>query len=417
MLKKSAFSFVFFLLFSCYAQAGAKVPIAAMNEKNKDYQEYVSFFKKVFKTVQDNYYQKPDQKSFDQFIKKFNAVIYPQLKGEGKSNDYVRWRSSWFLVDSLKTKDDRFSQFYPPKPAVKFQKEALGQLIDLGLEGKKVDAGFLITRIEPRSDSYVKGMRQDDILLFIDGVDVKNLTQEQTEAKLNPLINTKVKLLYLGHEDRLQKTVEVLSQEYFKQTVFLHEVQVPGVFCLEIPKFNRTTGEDLFRFLQLVEKQNPRGLVLDLRGNPGGPPLAAREISAFFLKGGDDFAYFQRRNPPDKLDLDVPVVDDQYQYKGPIVILVDQDSGSATELFTGIMQFRGRAAVMGTNTAGQVLLKSMFPLDDGSMVALVTARGYYPDGTKFSFDGITPDKIINGAPKDGLINLAAAYILMNDKKK
>ncbi len=67
---------------------------------------------------------------------------------------------------------------------------------------------------------------------------------------------------------------------------------------------------------------------------------------------------------------------------------------------------------MGVNTAGQILLKSMFPLEDGSMVALVTARGYYPDGQVFGFDGITPDKIITDAPKDGLINLAAAYIAM-----
>jgi Periplasmic protease len=238
----------------------------------------------------------------------------------------------------------------------------LGQRVDLGLEGKKTDDGFLITRIEPRSDSYVQGLRQDDILLSIDESDVKGLSQEEIEAKLNPLINTKVKLAYLAWEDGQRKSVNVLSQEYFKQTVFLRPVAVPGVYCLEIPKFNRTTGEDLFRFLQLVEKQDPLGLVLDLRGNPGGPPLAAREISSFFLKGGDDFAYFQRRNPPDKLDLDVPVINGEYQYQGPIVILVDEGSGSASELFAGVMQFRGRAAVIGTNTAGQVLLKSMFSL-------------------------------------------------------
>jgi hypothetical protein len=55
-------------------------------------------------------------------------------------------------------------------------------------------------------------------------------------------------------------------------------------------------------------------------------------------------------------------------------------------------------------------------MDDGSMVALVTSRGYYPDGTVFSFDGITPDKVISDAPKDGLINLAAAFIAMKTKQ-
>ena len=87
------------------------------------------------------------------FLQKFTNQIYAQLKGEGKSNDYVRWRSAWYLVDALRSKDDRFTQFYPPKPAVKFQHEALGEKIDLGIEGKKNTIGFLVTRMEPRSDA------------------------------------------------------------------------------------------------------------------------------------------------------------------------------------------------------------------------------------------------------------------------
>ena len=382
---------------------------------DKDYKQYTDFFEKVYQTFQDNYYLAPNRKIYDHFLKKFNSDIYAQLKSEGKSNDYVRWRSAWYLVDALRSKDDRFTQFYPPKPAVKFQHEALGEKIDLGIEGKKNDIGFLVTRMEPRADAYDKGLREDDLILKIDGRSVRGMAQEAIENKLTPLINTKVKLSYLSNETKTQKTIEAVSKEYFKQTVFLHPVPVEGVFCLEVPKFDRMTGEDMDHFLQLIKAQNPKGLVLDLRGNPGGPPLAAREVSAFFLKGGDEFVYFQKRNEP-KIDLDVPAIDPQYQFTGPIVILVDADTGSAAELFSGIMQFRGRAVVLGVNTAGQILLKSMFPMGDGSSIALVTARTHYPDGTVFGFDGITPDKIISGAPKDGLINLAAAFIAMKTKQ-
>jgi len=72
--------------------------------------------------------------------------------------------------------------------------------------------------------------------------------------------------------------------------------------------------------------------------------------------------------------------------------------------------------VLGVNTAGQILLKSMFPMGDGSSIALVTSRSYYPDGSVFGFNGITPDKTITDAPKDGLINLAAAYIAMKTRQ-
>jgi carboxyl-terminal processing protease len=387
----------------------------AVNDHAIDYQQYTDFFEKVYKTFEDNYYLAPDRKIYDHFLQKFKSKIYSQLKSEGKSLDYVRWRSTWYLVDALKSKDDRFTQFYPPKPAVKFQHEALGQKIDLGIEGKKNDIGFLVTRMEPRSDAYDKGLREDDIILRIDGKSVKAMPEEAINNQLTPLVNTQVELSFLSNDTKTQKTIRAVSKEYFKQTVFLHPVPVDGVFCLEVPKFDRMTGEDMYRFLKIIEAQDPKGLVLDLRGNPGGPPLAAREISAFFLKGGDEFAYFQKRNAP-KADLDVPDIGAEYRFNGPIVILVDADTGSAAELFTGIMQFRGRAVVLGVNTAGQILLKSMFPFDDGSSLALVTARTYYPDGHVFGFDGITPDKIISDAPKDGLINLAAAFIAMKTKQ-
>jgi len=404
------------LVIICFCAASRPVGADPMTSNpDTNYKQYTDFFEKVYKTFEDNYYLAPDRKVYDHFLQKFNSNIYAQLKSEGRSNDYVRWRSAWYLVDALRSKDDRFTQFYPPKPAVKFQHEALGEKIDLGIEGKKNDIGFLVTRMEPHSDAYDKGLREDDLILQIDGVSVKALAQDAIESRLTPLINTQVQLSYLSNETKAEKNIAVVSKEYFKQTVFPRPVAVEGVYCLEVNHFNQMTGPDMDHFLQIINAQHPKGLVLDLRGNPGGPPLAARLISAFFLKGGDEFAYFQHRDSP-KLDLDVPVIPPEYQFTGPIVILVDADTGSAAELFSGIMQFRGRAVVLGVNTAGQILLKSMFPMDDGSMIALVKARGYYPDGSVFGFNGITPDKIISGAPKDGLINLAASFIAFKTKQ-
>lgn len=407
-MRKRVYLCFFFLLF------GISSPSHAL--ESKAYQEYVKFFDKVFKTFQDNYYLEPSRDIYKNFLKKFRTKIYAQLASEGKSDDYVRWRSAWYLVDALKSKEDRFSQFYPPKPAEEFKHEALGQRIDLGINGKKVDAGFKVTKIEPRSDPYDKGLREEDILLRIDGKDLRSLSADEIDHILTPLVNTQVTIVYFAHEAKKELSIRVTSQEYFKQTVFFCPSAVPEIVCLEIPKFNRTTGDDLFRFLHLIQGYHPKGMVLDLRGNPGGPPLAAREISSFFLKNGEEFAHFQRRGLP-KDSLDVPVIPEALQFKEPIVILVDENSGSASELFAGVMQFRKRATVMGVNTAGQVLLKSMFPLEDGSMVALVTAPGHFPDGSRFSFSGITPDQIIKDAPKEGLINFAAMYLTVKGSKK
>lgn len=399
------------LSFSVSACSASKTSLKSNPEKTKgdDYQEYTAYFEQVYKVMRENYYETVNRQDFDRFMTAFNTKIFTQLKNEKKSSDYVRWRSAAFLVDFLKSKEDIFSALYPPKFAEEYAKDALGERIDLGIDGQKKDAGFLVTHVEPRSDAYTLGLRENDILLKIGTSDVSGLDQKAIEEKLNPLKGSGVKVVYLSSEDRSEKSIEPVSKEYYKQTVFMKDVPIPGIFCLEIPKFNRMTAEDLLRFLVYVKEHNPQGLILDLRGNPGGPPLAAREISAFFLKGEDQFAYFQKKGQ-DKAELDVPVIPEEYKFDGPIVILVNKESGSAAELFSGIMQRKGRAVLMGENTAGQVMLKSMFDLDDKAMLLLVTSRGHYPDGTTFSFNGLDPDNKVTPEYEPDLIKIAAIYL-------
>jgi len=108
--------------------------------------------------------------------------------------------------------------------------------------------------------------------------------------------------------------------------------------------------------------------------------------------------------------LDVPTIPQSLHYDGPMVILINKKSGSAAELFSGILQRRGRAALIGTNSAGQVMLKSMFHFQDKSMVLLITARGHHSDGKVFSFDGLVPNKSISENEEKDLVHYAAAYL-------
>jgi carboxyl-terminal processing protease len=376
-----------------------------------DYKQYTDYFEKVYHLFEQNYYLPPSRQVYDNFIRKFNTKIYAQLKGEGKSDNYVRWRSAWYLVNALKSKEDEFTGFWPPgKSVANFHHDVLAQRVDLGITGQKKGIGFLVTALERHADAYDKGLRADDTILKIDGTAVRGLTQADIEATLNPVINTQVKITFLNHETNVPQTITAKSKEYFKQTVFRHDVPVDGVFCLEITHFNEMTPQDMDYFLGLIRPQNPKGLVLDLRGNPGGQVGGALEIASYFLPSGE-FAYFQHRKDP-KYEMDVPDIDTRLKLSCPIVILVDSGTGSAAELFSGIMQYQHRAYVLGVNTAGQILLKRSFPVGDGAEIGMVMARGYYPDGHMFGFDGITPNKVISGAPKDGLINLAAALIGM-----
>ena len=388
-----------------------KTDQTAAAASRSDHQMYRDFFKQVYETMQQNYYHPVAQEEYDRFLKTFEEKIYSQLMSEGKSNDYVRWRSAAYLVDSLKSKEDIFSAFYPPEPAKEYEQTVLGKKVDIGVEGKLTGEGFVLTQVEPRSDAYQKGLRVRDIIKKVDKQDVIGLTEEKVIELLTSFEGDTVEIVFLDVRNNMEQTVSIASGEYFKQTVFMTPVPVKGVYCLEIRRFNRKTAEDMYNYINFIHDQKDNiGLILDLRGNPGGPPLAAREISSFFLPAGEEFAYFQRRDKP-KAALDIPRISKRFHYKEPIVILVNEKSGSASELFSGIMQDRKRAVLMGQNTAGQVFLKSMFNFDDQSMLLLVTARGYYPSGKVFNFSGVKPDRFVKKEEEDSLLRYAANYIV------
>lgn len=399
------------------AAATRQQKITSSVPKKGSLEEYIAFFEEVYATMQKNYYQDIPREAFDAFVEKFKTSIYSQLKSEKKSDDYVRWRSAAYLVDNLKSSEDVFSAFYPPEPAKEYEESALGIKMDLGIDGNAVERGLEVTRVEPRSDAYTQGLREKNIVVAVGETRIAGMEKEKIIELLTPLIDSTTTIAYLDHQDGQEKSISVLSKEYFKQDVFMEPTALPWVYKIDIKHFNRMTGEDLFRLLQFYRQQGPiLGLVIDLRGNPGGPPLAAREISSMFLPGGEQFAYFQKKGQPPSM-LDVPVIPSEYRYDGPIVILVDKKSGSASELFSGVLQKRGRAVLMGTNSAGQVMLKSMFHFEDKSMVLLVVARGHHPDGSVFSFDGLVPDRRVEENENDAIMKYALKYLMYVNVKK
>ncbi|MBF0386060.1 MAG: hypothetical protein HQL27_09375 [Candidatus Omnitrophica bacterium] len=382
------------------------------------YKKYVEFFEKVYDTIEQNYYRPVDRADYDRFLEIFRNKIYTQLINKGHSIDYIRWRSAAKLVEFLKDKEDIFSAFYPPEPAKEYEQSALDKRIDLGIQGKLIDKGFEVSFIEPRSDAFVKGLRKNDLILEISGKATASIKQEEIDALLNPMENSSTPISYLSWKDRNPRQIEVLSMEYVKQSVFEIPIPIEGYCGLEIKHFNRMTGNDVLRFMEYFKKKGEiKGLVLDLRNNPGGPPLAARELVSFFLTGGDDFAFFQKKNQPKAL-LDVPPIPEELKYYGQMVILINKKSGSSSELFSGVMQRKEKAVLMGRNSAGQVMLKSMFNFEDKSMVLLITSRGHFPDGAVFSFDGLKPDRYVPEEEDSQLVRHAVNYMIyVNSKNK
>ena len=153
-------------------EESTEVKQSASAKTEDPYQEYLHFFEEVYDMMDENYYMPVTRETLDRFIAKFKRGIYPQLQSAGKTSNYIKWRTAAYLVDHLKTSEDTFSAFFPPQFAEEYEKDVLGKKIDLGIEGEIIEEGFIITRLEPRSDAYIQGLRIDDIILKIDDEDV-----------------------------------------------------------------------------------------------------------------------------------------------------------------------------------------------------------------------------------------------------
>jgi carboxyl-terminal processing protease len=162
---------------------------------------------------------------------------------------------------------------------------------------------------------------------------------------------------------------------------------------IRIASFHERTSDDLRKALREVsEKLNPmKGLVLDLRNDPGGLLIQAIEVSDMFLKSG---VIVSTRGRTKNMETKTMARNDDNEITCPIVVLVNEGTASAAEIVAGALQDNGRALVIGTQTFGKALVQTVIPLEDGSALKLTTARYYTPKGRSIQAEGIKPDIVV-----------------------
>ena len=165
----------------------------------------------------------------------------------------------------------------------------------------------------------------------------------------------------------------------------------PGYGYVRISQFQSRTGDNLREALEELEEESDgplKGLVLDLRNNPGGVLSAAVSVSDAFLKNGI-IVYTEGRLDDAKLKFNAKPTD--ILHGAPLVVLVNGGSASASEIVAGALQDHQRAIIMGTKTFGKGSVQTILPMDNGSALKLTTAKYYTPSGTSIQATGISPD--------------------------
>lgn len=258
----------------------------------------------------------------------------------------------------------------------------IGVVVSLDESGEKV----YVMEVYPASPAESGGVLAGDCILAIDGEAVTD-ELEETAAKIRGKVGSKVTLtLYRESEDR------TFEQEFKREEIEAKTVESKmlsdTIGYLRISAFNHGTAEDMIAAVKTLEDDGADALVLDLRDNSGGSVDAAEKMADYFLDEGVLYSVIR------KDDKETVIKSDADYDPIPLVILVNDGSASASELFSGALKDRNRAKLVGETTFGKGIMQNQFKVLNGYLT-LTFAEYATPNGTRIHKIGITPDVVVS----------------------
>ena len=293
-------------------------------------------------------------------------------------------------INGMLTSLDPHSSFMPPETYKEMKIDTKGAFGGLGIE-ITVKEGIL-TVISPIEDTpaFKAGVKAGDQILKIDDKFTKDLTITDAVKKMRGVKGTKVTLTIM--REGFDKTKEfVLERDIIQVKSVKFKVLDDGYGYIRIAQFQEKTDSDLEKALQALqsEQRGLKGLVLDLRNDPGGLLDQAVKVSEHFVDEGKLIVYTEGREKDAQMRFTSRKGNKQGNY--PIVVLINGGSASASEIVAGCLQDHKRAVVMGTQSFGKGSVQTIIPLSDNSGLRLTTARYFTPSGRSIQAKGITPD--------------------------
>lgn len=284
---------------------------------------------------------------------------------------------------------DPHSEYLDPRQLTDLTEGTSGAYDGLGLEVLTIDGVLRV--IAPIDDTPAErgGIKPGDIITRIDAkpVSSENVNESVELLRGNPGSSVVLTVLHEGESVPVDIT---LKREKIKVASVRARWLEPGYAYLRVSQFQEETGAELKRkFAKLKGKDlTIRGVVLDLRSNPGGLLTAAVEVSDVFLDSG---VIVSTRGRLNDTDLSFSATAGDLAAAAPLVILVDRGTASAAEIVAGALKDNHRGLILGQKTFGKGSVQTVLPLEDGHAVKLTTARYYTPSGVSIQATGIVPD--------------------------
>ena len=308
---------------------------------------------------------------------------------------------------------DPHSQYYDKKTFKEFREGTTGRFVGVGIEITQEEGLVKVVSPIEGSPAFRAGMKSGDLITKIDDTAVKGLSLNEAVKRMRGEPGTKVLLTIYRKDENRTFPVTIVREEIKTQSVKGRMIE-PGMGWIRLSQFQERTVEDFTKKLEEIYKQDPKlkGLVLDLRNDPGGLLDAAVAVSAAFLPENvnvvstngqlaeSKFVYkaspeFYRRNSGND-----PIARLTQNTKGiyktiPLVVLVNEGSASASEIVAGALQDHKRATIMGSQTFGKGSVQTVRQLGPDTALKITTARYFTPSGKSIQAKGIVPDVLVD----------------------
>lgn len=327
----------------------------------------IKLFSEALNEIQKKYVEEKDSKE----------LIYGAIRG---------------MMNTL----DPHSTFLSPEEFKELEIETSGIFSGIGIEITSKDGILTVVSPIEGTPADKAGLLPGDKILQIEEKSTKNMTLNEAVRLIRGQKGTKVNLMIL-HEGAKEPVKYAIIREVIPIKSVKSKMLEDGYGYIRISTFQEKTDDDLQTHLNKLEgsKGGLKGLILDLRNDPGGLLNEAVKVADEFLESGL-IVYTQGRLKEQNLKFYAHPNKLKRNY--PLVVLVNEGSASASEIVAGALQDQKRAILLGTPTFGKGSVQTIIPLDDNAGIKLTTARYYTPSGRSIQAKGITPDILIKGKP-------------------
>ena len=324
---------------------------------------------------------------------------------------------------------DPHSQYFDKKTFKEFREGTTGRFVGVGIEIGMEDGLVKVVSPIEGSPAFRAGLKSGDLITKIDETVVKGLTMDQAVKKMRGEPNSKVVLTIFRKAESRSFPVSITREEIRVQSVRAKLIE-PGYAWIRVSQFQDRTVDDFARKVEELYKQdaNLKGIVLDLRNDPGGLLEGAVAISSAFLPPESVVVTTNGQIPDSKATFKASP--DSYLRRGgadplkklpealknvPLVVLVNEGSASASEIVAGALQDHHRATLMGAQTFGKGSVQTVRQLSPDTALKITTARYYTPSGRSIQAKGIVPDVMLDETAEGNLF--AALRIREADLEK